>query len=696
MYQNIIVRQITDREAGGNAGQGRNMPASPMNRVIEHLRTAVLRDSAEVGDGELLRRFIERRGEAALAALIKRHGPMVWGVCRRLLGHHDAEDAFQATFLVLVRKAASIVPREMVGNWLYGVAHQTALHARRTAARRSAREVQVTVMPDAAAAQADHWPDVGPLLDQELSRLPDIYRAVLVLCDLEGRTRKEVARQLGVPEGTVAGRLARARTLLAKRLTQRGVTLSGGALAALLAENVAAAGVPDAVVSSAIHVAAFFAAGRGAGGPVSVQIAALTEGMLKAMMMSKLKAVVVGVLVVGLLLTAAIALSGRAALAQAPAASGPRPPAPEGGEKVPKEKAEKAPFIAWGKEAGGLQAGLGIHPNRRQTYRHGETVALFVRIRNVGNETVKFAYIRQFMDENSPAVTDAAGKSIEQPRAEVTGLLHVPVEVSLAPGQEIDLESRIHGKSPLKYELRPERGGAATEESPLFVGRGKNSLQYEQVFGDSSAGRAKVDAALRNLGTGKLELEITSDPPADEKKPAQEKEVTAWGKEVGGLQAGLSIRPRRQTYRHGETIALIIRIRNVGKETMKFEYLRQFLDEAPPTVRDAAGKPIPHGGLAVLGIHVPAPVTLEPGKEIVVESRMRGTSGLMYELRPAGVGGAPTTKEWPLFVGTGKISLQYERVLADSSSGRIKLDPALSNLSTGRLELEIQPAPRGP
>src|SRR5258707_15747938 len=116
------------------------MPTSPTTSVIEHLRRAVLlRDGAGRGDGELLGGFIERHDEAALAALIKRHGPMVWGVCRRLLSHHDAEDAFQATFLVLVRKAGSIAPRELVANWLDGVAHQTALQARRSAARRGAR-----------------------------------------------------------------------------------------------------------------------------------------------------------------------------------------------------------------------------------------------------------------------------------------------------------------------------------------------------------------------------------------------------------------------------------------------------------------------------------------------------------------------------------------------------------------------------
>src|SRR5437660_10039178 len=130
------------------------MPTSPTTSVIDHLRSAgLLRDGAGLDDGELLGRFLERRDEAALAALVCRHGPMVWGVCRRLLSHHDAEDAFQAAFLVLVRKAAPIVPREMVGNWLYGVAHQTALQAKRTATRRRAREVQVTEMPDTATVQ---------------------------------------------------------------------------------------------------------------------------------------------------------------------------------------------------------------------------------------------------------------------------------------------------------------------------------------------------------------------------------------------------------------------------------------------------------------------------------------------------------------------------------------------------------------
>src|SRR5437773_12042601 len=149
--------------------------AGKLSNVARHLhRATLLRDGAAVSDAHLLECYVTRRDEAAFETLVRRHGPMVWGVCRRLLNHHDAEDAFQATFIVLVRKASSIAHREAVGNWLYGVAHQTALQARRSAARRRAREIQVVQMPDTEAPQ-DRWADVRPILDEELSRLPDHY-----------------------------------------------------------------------------------------------------------------------------------------------------------------------------------------------------------------------------------------------------------------------------------------------------------------------------------------------------------------------------------------------------------------------------------------------------------------------------------------------------------------------------------------
>jgi RNA polymerase sigma factor (sigma-70 family) len=269
------------------------------SNVIQQLRrTVLLQDGAGLTDGELLGCFVEHRDDAAFAALVKRHGPLVWGVCRRLLSHHDAEDAFQAAFLVLCRKAASIRPREMLANWLYGVARQVALHSSRTAARRRAKERQVADMPEPAVAERDRWNDLQPLLDQELSRLPGKYRAVIVLCDLDGQTRKEAARRLGLPEGTVASRLARAKALLAKRLARQGLAFSGGALAAVLSQKVAGASVPTSVVSATIQAAGLDATGQATAGVISVKVAALTDGVLKTMFLNRLKTATVVLVVV--------------------------------------------------------------------------------------------------------------------------------------------------------------------------------------------------------------------------------------------------------------------------------------------------------------------------------------------------------------------------------------------------------------
>jgi RNA polymerase sigma factor (sigma-70 family) len=275
-----------------------------INEVVEHLRRAVLRqDQAGLSDGQLLGHFIDRRDGAAVAELVRRHGPMVWGICRRVLqNHHEAEDAFQATFLVLVRRAASITPRDMVGNWLYGVAHQTAVKARTMLAKRRTRERQGTAVPEPQAPEQDAWDDLQLVLDQELSRLPDKFRVAIVLCDLEGKTRKEAARQLGLPEGTVAGRLTRGRALLAKRLTRHGLALTGAALATVLTQRAASASVPPSVMSSALQAITGVAAGQAAtAGVISGNVAALAEGVLKAMFVNRLKKMATVLVVLGVL-----------------------------------------------------------------------------------------------------------------------------------------------------------------------------------------------------------------------------------------------------------------------------------------------------------------------------------------------------------------------------------------------------------
>jgi len=216
-----------------------------------------------LSDGQLLDRFVERREEAVFEAIVRRHGPMVWGVCRRVLrDHHDTEDAFEATFLVLARKAASVMPREKLGNWLYGVAYQTAMKARAMRAKRRGREGQVPEMPEPVVMPDDLQDAVAETLDQELSRLPEKYRIPIVLCELEGITLKEAANQLGWPIGTVSSRLSRAKAMLARRLSRQGVSLSAGSLAVLLAQESASAGMPMRLIGPTTKAASLFAAGE--------------------------------------------------------------------------------------------------------------------------------------------------------------------------------------------------------------------------------------------------------------------------------------------------------------------------------------------------------------------------------------------------------------------------------------------------
>jgi RNA polymerase sigma factor (sigma-70 family) len=279
------------------------MATRRMNTIIQHLRQAALaHDRAGMTDGELVEAFIARKDDETFDALLHRHGPMVMGVCFRVLrNHHDSEDAFQATFLVLARKASSVRPREQVANWLHGVAYRTALKARAMRAKTQVRERQVAQMPEPEAIQQDTWTDLQPVLDEELSRLPDNYRLPLLLCDLEGKSIKEATQQLGWPQGTLAGRLARARKLLAKRLTQRGVVLSGGALAVVLAEKAASACVPVSLAVSTTKAAVAVTTGQAAAPSlVSAKVAALMEGVMKSMMLTKLKTVTMVLLALGM------------------------------------------------------------------------------------------------------------------------------------------------------------------------------------------------------------------------------------------------------------------------------------------------------------------------------------------------------------------------------------------------------------
>jgi len=288
-----------------------------MSSLLPQVRRAVLlHDDGGMTDGRLLECFITRRDEAAFEALVRRHGPMVLGVCRRMLRHsQDVEDAFQATFLVLIRKAAAIGQRELLGNWLYGVAYRTALDARAASSRRLARERQMQPMPEPVIGNGlDISEDLRALLDRELNRLPDKYRVPIVLCELEGRTRRAVSRQLGIPVGTLSGRLTTARRMLAKRLTRQGLALSCGALTAALSQGQASAAVP-------LPPPASMAAPRQiVAGVVSTRAAALADGVIKAMFMTNLKITAALFVMVGIIFAGGM-LAHQPTAAQSPVES---------------------------------------------------------------------------------------------------------------------------------------------------------------------------------------------------------------------------------------------------------------------------------------------------------------------------------------------------------------------------------------
>ncbi|MBI3407320.1 MAG: RNA polymerase sigma factor [Planctomycetes bacterium] len=241
---------------------------------------------AEVSDREILERFILRRDEEAFASLVRRHGPMVKGVCERLLHHtQDAEDAFQATFLVLVRKAGSLQKPELLGNWLYGVAFRTACKARTLANRRDYYERQAAAMPSPTSSFDPNWREMRALLDEELQTLPFKYRAPLVLCYLEGFTNEEAALRLGWPIGSMSYRLARGRELLRGRLNRRNRNhaVPAGMFALFLQQTASATELQPALVQTTAKAAVVLATGHGLAAALSANAQALAEQTLRAL-----------------------------------------------------------------------------------------------------------------------------------------------------------------------------------------------------------------------------------------------------------------------------------------------------------------------------------------------------------------------------------------------------------------------------
>jgi RNA polymerase sigma factor (sigma-70 family) len=277
------------------------MDANQLGGFIRYLRRIAETDADQTSDGQLLERFARQGDEAAFTAILARHGPMVLGVCRRALGDpHDAEDAFQATFLVLAHKARSIGRPQALASWLYRIAHRTALRAKIVRSRRRARE---SVLDDVAATETIEdlaWHELRPLLDEEVNRLPGKYRDAIVHCYLQEQTYAEAAKSLGLAAGTVSSRLARARDVLRKRLLRRGQALSSSLLVGLLSQRALTAAVPGDLRDVTTRAALRLATGKATLATATTEsVAALTAEVLHTMFVAKIRTLVLILMVLG-------------------------------------------------------------------------------------------------------------------------------------------------------------------------------------------------------------------------------------------------------------------------------------------------------------------------------------------------------------------------------------------------------------
>jgi RNA polymerase sigma factor (sigma-70 family) len=319
------------------------MADAELGAVVRYIRKRVgVQAAKELSDRQLLHHFLVERDDSAFTTLVQRHGRLVLAVCRRVLRHQqDAEDAFQATFLVLARNSKSIRNKGALASWLHGVAYRIAMKAKRDAARRRAHEkraktvVQTSRPPDLA------WQEVQSILDEEIGRLPEKYRVVFLLCALEGKNRAEVAQELGLKEGTVGSRLSQARKQLERRLSRRGVTLSGILGVAAISESAASAAVPAALAAGTARAALLCVGSNApAAGVVSAEVAALVRGAARAMFLSKLKTVTV------LLLATGLVTAGAAVLAQREPATQPAVQAPADPRKVEDNERDQPKVVA--------------------------------------------------------------------------------------------------------------------------------------------------------------------------------------------------------------------------------------------------------------------------------------------------------------------------------------------------------------
>jgi RNA polymerase sigma factor (sigma-70 family) len=652
------------------------MAIHSLSSVIQHLRRTLLPEGEPATDGQLLEAFLHRRDENAFAHLLSRHGPMVWAVCRRVLGNgHDAEDAFQAAFLVLVRKADTIRPRNRVGHWLYGVAYNTAIKARDLACKRQRRERLTATLPEPASPVDEN--NLSALVDQEVLRLPEKYRLPIVLCDLQGHTRQEAAQHLGWPPGTVAGRLARAREMLKRRLARHGLELSA----------IAAIPLPSGLAATSIEQTR--AAGLlGSLKEVPPTIHSLVREVLQTMFYKRLLAnFLIGCVFLSL---AALAGFGTALLSsprmpQAPTAPVSQKPAVSPNKKTPK--------LAWGETLNGIQYGIAFPAANKTTYRIGDTLTLVLKGRNATDKPMDFAF--DHIKEPQQTLMDTLWLSTPPDPANPDGdlrkfSLNLPyytipsksVRKRLKPGEVVDLDTISVQLIGVNLEEDPKTGlpkviDDQRDGTKFPVRPGTFTLHWQHW---------RPWSATQPYGwkSGELPLVIEE---AEEKPLPSSKEKIAWGKPAlgSGLEYGISLRGNASgVLSLGATMTVDLHARNPTDKPVQFTFEK-------PETGDGTWRDTPYveavGGEKA-EIHPPFPkATRPPFKEVAYDLKPGEAVRLMSSKIPIRLWTEKGNADVPtLFAQPGTYTIQYRD---DKNTFTIPI------WATGKRKIEIRSASSG-
>lgn len=473
------------------------MLGRPLSQTMRHIRSLLApAAAADKADQELLASFAQTRDEAAFDALVRRHGPLVWGVCRRVLGNDaDAEDAFQASFLVLAQKAGTNGWRTSVAGWIYRVASHIAMRSKRAAARRRQHEQRV---PPMAATRKSEWAELGPVLDEELNRLPEKYRLPLLLCCLEGKSREQAAETFGWTASEVKGRLERGREMLRRRLDRRGIAIPAAAFAAVLGQEAAAATMPSTLISKTVDAAVH--------GTASAAAIGLMKGALQAMFFATLRKA--GVLV----LAAVVALGSGAWLLQREGSIARAVPLPPAADKAP----EKAPpRTSEPVEKNGLS--VTVTPAKAK-FVYGDPLEFTVTLKNVSNKPFGICMVpfeTRFGDWKMTPLFDSK--------------LSYAI-ILFKPGEEQSQSVKVELK---RYDFRWV--GDQTKRVPPVASlpEGKYPLVVDLSYGLPPQGRADGKFAhplwTGGLTTKPVEIEIVKDDGS-----------VSWGEARDGLRMGLS------------------------------------------------------------------------------------------------------------------------------------------------------------